>query len=55
MAKTLLCVLLFLAASFPVKGTADPDQYGQEQIPLNDNVNYQEACPDYTQYSTYPQ
>ncbi|OTB01104.1 glycoside hydrolase family 125 protein [Hypoxylon sp. CI-4A] len=28
-------------------------QYGQQQIPIND-FEYQEACPDYTQYSAYP-
>ncbi|KAI1646580.1 glycoside hydrolase family 125 protein [Daldinia loculata] len=27
--------------------------YGQEQLPL-DKFEYEEACPDYTQYSTYP-
>ncbi|KAI3323329.1 glycoside hydrolase family 125 protein [Xylariaceae sp. AK1471] len=54
MATTSLCALLFLAASFPVNCAANPDQYGQEQIALNDNIDYQEACPDYTHYSTYP-
>ncbi|KAI1463038.1 glycoside hydrolase family 125 protein [Daldinia caldariorum] len=27
--------------------------YGQEQLPL-DTFDYEEACPDYTQYSAYP-
>ncbi|KAI1078203.1 glycoside hydrolase family 125 protein [Whalleya microplaca] len=30
-----------------------PAQYGQEQMPLKDFA-YQEACPDYRQYSAYP-
>lgn len=29
------------------------EPYGQEQLPL-DKFEYEEACPDYTQYSTYP-
>ncbi|KAI1336635.1 hypothetical protein F5Y15DRAFT_418707 [Xylariaceae sp. FL0016] len=28
--------------------------YGQEQIPLDDDFAYQEACPEYTHYSSYP-
>ncbi|RYP91318.1 hypothetical protein DL770_002552 [Monosporascus sp. CRB-9-2] len=29
-------------------------QYGSEQIPLNGDVDYEEACPDYTKYAAYP-
>lgn len=30
-------------------------RYGSEQQPMNDDFQYAEACPDYTQYSMYPQ
>lgn len=30
-------------------------QYGSEQLPLKDDINYEEVCPDYTRYSAYPQ
>ncbi|KAI1821764.1 glycoside hydrolase family 125 protein [Xylaria intraflava] len=51
-----LRALLFLAVSTPIYANADPPpRYGQEQIVLSDDtINYQEACPDYTRYSTYP-
>ncbi|KAI0177958.1 hypothetical protein BJ166DRAFT_561408 [Pestalotiopsis sp. NC0098] len=29
-------------------------RYGSEQQPMNDDFQYAEACPDYTQYSMYP-
>ncbi|KAI0817152.1 hypothetical protein GGR55DRAFT_619245 [Xylaria sp. FL0064] len=55
MAATLLRTLLFLAASFgPNAYAADPARYAQEQIALDgDSTRYEEACPDYTQYSAY--
>ncbi|KAI1352340.1 hypothetical protein F5Y01DRAFT_92813 [Xylaria sp. FL0043] len=55
MAATLLHTLLFLAASFgPNAYGADPARYAQEQIALDgDGTRYEEACPDYTQYSAY--
>ncbi|KAI1426567.1 hypothetical protein F5Y12DRAFT_270463 [Xylaria sp. FL1777] len=55
MATTLLHTLLALAASFlPHTYAAEPARYGQEQIALNDDTTrYEEACPDYTQYSSY--
>ncbi|KAI0417878.1 hypothetical protein F5X98DRAFT_129558 [Xylaria grammica] len=55
MARTSLHALLFLAASVPLNtNAATPDRYGQEQIALNDDTTrYEEACPDYTQYSAY--
>ncbi|KAJ2971279.1 hypothetical protein NUW58_g9461 [Xylaria curta] len=48
--------LLFLAISgLPCAFATNPARYGQEKISLNDDTtNYQEACPDYTQYSAYP-
>ncbi|KAJ8122018.1 hypothetical protein O1611_g9949 [Lasiodiplodia mahajangana] len=47
--------LLLLAASFPpLSHAAGAARYAQEQIALGDDTtNYQEACPDYTQYSAY--
>lgn len=30
-------------------------RYGSAQQPINDDFQYAEACPDYTQYSMYPQ
>ncbi|KAI8946027.1 hypothetical protein F4801DRAFT_94112 [Xylaria longipes] len=56
MAATSTRALLLLAASFPLHANAaNPARYGQEQIaPNEDTTNYQEACPDYTQYSAYP-
>ncbi|KAI0538124.1 hypothetical protein GGR58DRAFT_320235 [Xylaria digitata] len=55
MENTLIRALLFLAISFPLNtNAANPDRYGQEQIALNDDTTrYEEACPDYTQYSAY--
>ncbi|KAI0432066.1 hypothetical protein F5Y09DRAFT_340017 [Xylaria sp. FL1042] len=55
MAATLLHTLLFLAASFGLNAyAAEPARYGQEQIALDgDGTRYEEACPDYTQYSAY--
>ncbi|KAI1277418.1 hypothetical protein F5Y07DRAFT_85577 [Xylaria sp. FL0933] len=55
MAAALLHTLLFLAASFgPYVYAADPVRYAQEQIALDgDGTRYEEACPDYTQYSAY--
>lgn len=44
-------LLTSLCASLTLGSGARP--YGQEQIPLN-GFEYQEACPDYTQYSAYP-
>ncbi|RYP47593.1 hypothetical protein DL768_006379 [Monosporascus sp. mg162] len=29
-------------------------QYDSEQIPLNGDVDYEDACPDYTKYAAYP-
>jgi uncharacterized protein len=57
MATTSVCALLFLAVSVPSFAyAANPARYGQEQIALGDDTtNYQEACPDYTQYSAYSQ
>ncbi|KAI0148310.1 glycoside hydrolase family 125 protein [Hypoxylon sp. NC0597] len=46
---SLLLASLYSAFAFGSGAQA----YGQEQIPLND-FEYQEACPDYTQYSAYP-
>ncbi|KAI8632007.1 glycoside hydrolase family 125 protein [Xylariaceae sp. FL1651] len=55
MSATSLRAVLLLTALLPAcTYGADHDQFGQEQIALNDNINYQEACPDYTHYSTYP-
>ncbi|KAI0445767.1 hypothetical protein F4803DRAFT_107306 [Xylaria telfairii] len=55
MAAASIRALLILAASFPPHAfAANPARYGQEQIALNDDTNFQEACPDYTQYSAYP-
>ncbi|KAI1149565.1 hypothetical protein F4825DRAFT_47976 [Nemania diffusa] len=55
MATSSVCTLLFLAASFqPFAHAASPARYAQDQIALGDDTtNYQEACPDYTQYSAY--
>ncbi|KAI3328142.1 hypothetical protein F4824DRAFT_484573 [Ustulina deusta] len=55
MAAPVLHALLLLAASFgPRAYAADPARYGQEQIALDgDTTRYEEACPDYTQYSAY--
>ncbi|KAI0103207.1 hypothetical protein GGR51DRAFT_257399 [Nemania sp. FL0031] len=55
MAPTSICSLLFLAVSFPPFAyAAGAARYAQEQIALGDDTtNYQEACPDYTQYSAY--
>ncbi|KAI1435404.1 glycoside hydrolase family 125 protein [Xylaria sp. CBS 124048] len=51
---TLLRTLLFVAVSVPTNSNAKaPARYGQEPIPLGDNIVYQEACPDYTKYSAY--
>ncbi|KAI0516867.1 hypothetical protein F5B22DRAFT_646601 [Xylaria bambusicola] len=56
MATTLFRTLLLLTVSFASCGhAADPARYGQEQIALDDDtIQYQEACPEYTQYSAYP-
>ncbi|KAI0022136.1 hypothetical protein F4780DRAFT_203345 [Xylariomycetidae sp. FL0641] len=44
---------LLLANLLPgfVFGAGSP--YGQEQIPMNEEITYQEACPEYTHYSSY--
>lgn len=45
---------LLLTSLWPTLALASGSRaFGQEQIPIND-FEYQEACPDYTQYSTYP-
>ncbi|KAI0897165.1 glycoside hydrolase family 125 protein [Annulohypoxylon nitens] len=49
--SSLLVASLF--STFALGSGPQPHAYGQEQIPLND-FQYQEACPDYTQYSAYP-
>ncbi|KAI1815361.1 glycoside hydrolase family 125 protein [Poronia punctata] len=54
-AMTTLYQWLALAALYPIRaGAAEPARYGQEQIALNDDINYQEACPDYAHYAAYP-
>ena len=57
MTANLLHALLFLIAVFePYGHAADPPRYGQAQIALgDDSTQYEEACPEYTQYSAYPQ
>lgn len=46
---------LLLASLFSTcaSGSGAQPPFAQERIPLN-TFDYQEACPDYTQYSTYP-
>ncbi|KAI1478757.1 glycoside hydrolase family 125 protein [Daldinia sp. EC12] len=44
-------LLATLYSTFALASGRQP--YGQEQLPL-DTFDYEEACPDYTQYSTYP-
>ncbi|KAI8956925.1 glycoside hydrolase family 125 protein [Daldinia sp. FL1419] len=44
-------LLATLYTSFALGSGRQP--YGQEQLPL-DSFDYEEACPDYTQYSAYP-
>ncbi|KAI0134939.1 glycoside hydrolase family 125 protein [Daldinia grandis] len=44
-------LLATLYSTFALASGRQP--YGQEQLPL-DKFEYEEACPDYTQYSTYP-
>ncbi|XXG95086.1 Histone acetyltransferase [Hypoxylon texense] len=46
---------LLLTSLWPTLALASGSRgaFGQEQIPIND-FEYQEACPDYTQYSAYP-
>ncbi|KAI1322916.1 glycoside hydrolase family 125 protein [Xylariaceae sp. FL0255] len=49
MSRFLLLGALLLATSHG----AAPERWGQEPIALND-IEYKEACPDYTRYSTSP-
>ncbi|KAI1357605.1 hypothetical protein F5Y08DRAFT_323955 [Xylaria arbuscula] len=56
MAANLLHTLFLITAVLePYGRAADPARYGQEQIALGDDpAQYEEACPEYTQYSAYP-
>ncbi|KAI2638222.1 glycoside hydrolase family 125 protein [Xylaria nigripes] len=56
MVTTPFRALLFLAVSLPICAYAKGSgRYGQAQIALDDQtINYQEACPDYVKYSSYP-
>ncbi|KAI5922519.1 hypothetical protein F4810DRAFT_254915 [Camillea tinctor] len=48
--------LLFLSLSLSLSTSvvSGAGLYGSEQVPLEQDFSYQEACPDYTHYAEYP-
>lgn len=46
---------LLSAASLALSFVSVAAQYGQDQIPLNNDYQYKEACPDYAHYAAYSQ